>query len=658
MAVPLQVQPYTNLLGTHEGLGPLILPEVFSPDGSVNVWIDRLARVRRIDGYVAANAAEVDTDTGGSNTVVTFLAPRVTAAGVRSWVGLFNDLDNEAELWISDNDGDTWTFKLDLGAPTSGHVPVGAQFGDDFYITYGAETPSKYSGSAITAVSVTQSPTPTGTVAGDQGLLDGTYKYKLVSMLASGRKNGSAASTAETVSLDNIDVSWTADADTNVIGYELYRTTGVGQSYYFVGWIEGRTTVAYTDMLPDVMLLERRSLEEHGDAPPAVPFCVVHGDRMWWLGGTTTNRARGYWSDLGRPESVGAFSYLDFTDPAETHQVITGAAGNFNKKLVVFTRSNVWTVSGTGAVIGALTDWTKRRTNATAGTIHHNTIVRVPPGAVWRDEAGQAHKTEVPTLGYMTPNRDIRLFDGDGDVVISHPVGTTLASAVIDITHMAPHALHDEKRGHIAWIYGTTAVPTRAVVWNYRYGTWYQWDSTPFASSGYCETGTSPAITAPVMLTGSSNISGAPGKVYDFFSGNTFAGTTIDARWMTGTIYGRLGEDVGGRENAAPAFSYQKRLRWADLILMPVTGVTLTVEAFAAHVPASGTAFVTKTVQPNTAGTLTNIRRVIFHNSSGRFLHDVGFRLRIGNAASTDPWAIEGMMIGFQILPGLKRRSG
>jgi hypothetical protein len=133
------------------------------------------------------------------------------------------------------------------------------------------------------------------------------------------------------------------------------------------------------DNISDLTILENRVLEEHGDAPPTVYFCEPHKQRIWWLR-TDAFPTRGYWSDPGLPESVLGDNYLEFSDSETTGDFITGALGNFEGLFVVFTERAVWTVSGTGQIIGNIVDWTRTRTNAQIGSVHHRSVVA---GACW-----------------------------------------------------------------------------------------------------------------------------------------------------------------------------------------------------------------------------------------------------------------------------------
>ena len=119
MSLPLRLQLIDSFSGTEEGVHSIILPDIFSSGGSINVYMDRYARVRRILGYTAQGAA-VTTNTGGNATLIRNLFPyRQTGSGVpflRQLMGTFDDGTDEYELWYSTDEGVSWTFVSDFGA--------------------------------------------------------------------------------------------------------------------------------------------------------------------------------------------------------------------------------------------------------------------------------------------------------------------------------------------------------------------------------------------------------------------------------------------------------------------------------------------------------------------------------------------------------------
>jgi hypothetical protein len=668
MAVPLQVQLFDAFLGTQEGIHSIILPDLFSSGGSSNVYIDKFGRVAQINGYTKQNQTAFTTNGGNSATMVRGIIPyRKTSGGTttRKTVLILDDGTNEWEIWVSSDQGATATFLEDEGSTVIGLIPDAAQFSDNLFITTGKTVPRKYDGTTIGASGATQSPTITATESATSGNLTGFFRYKLVSTFSDGsRKAGSVASTGVLCSGKQMTLAWTQDADASVQGYEIYRTTGTGVVYYYLTSIDGRAVVAYTDNTSDTTILENRILEEHGDAPPSVYYCEPHKQRMWWLR-TDTNPTRGYWSDAGSPESVYAENFLDFSDSETVGDTITGALGNYEGLLVVFTERALWTVSGTGAIIGDITDWTKTRTNAQIGSVSHRSATRVPAGSKYTDQQGQLQTTAKSAIVYFTPLGDIRLFDGDNDLIISHPVRDTIAG--FNYSQRAKiHALHDSANDQIIWFIptGSSGEPDTAISWNYRYGVWYTWATMPFGASAEIET----TDDAALLLVGEANTSKG-GYVYKFLDGNSFDGSNIVARWMTKTLYGT-------NEQGQPALSNTKRWRWLDLLFRINQNVSLTVEWLAGTTPDTGAALGSVVVAPQ-ASLLTTAdgsivttadgsqimlaassaqTKAILHDTAGGYLHDTGIRLRIGTNSTNGTWALEGLAFAYQILPGLGRR--
>lgn len=668
MSEPLQVQLFNAFLGTEEGIHSIILSDIFSPGGSINLYIDKYGRAKKILGYAKANSSAITTDTGGSATKVSGLFNYHKNSGgstTRQAIGVFDDGVNEWEIWKSTNSGSSWTFLSDLGSTPVGVLPDFAQFGDDLFITSGKVAPKRYDGTSVSAAGTTQSPTPTASSTGT-GVLNGIYRYKLVARLDDDtRKAGSVSSGQISVSNTKADLSWTADADTHVVGYEVYRTLGTGSIFYFLTFVDGRTTVAYTDNSSDAVLLANRALDEHGDAPPTVYYVEPHKQRMWW-GKTDTYPTRAYWSDPGDADSVYAYNYLDFSDSDTQGDVMTGMLGNVGNALIVFTERAVWTVSGTGGIIGDIVDWNRDRSNAQTGCVSVRSACRVPAGARYMSQTGEVNSTTDVGVAYFSPLGDIRLFDGENDMVISHPVKDTVLGFSY-AGRATTHVLHDPSNSHFIWFFptGSSVTPDTAVVWNYRWGVWYVWDTQPFLSSVEIDS----SSDASILLTGAAT-TGVGGFTYTFFSGNDFAGSSIAAHWMTKALRGLVGQD------SSPALAYTKRWRWADFLFQADNGIELTVEwvdgsasdlargvgqaritpTTTTIVSANSSILNTANASSITVSLASNQRKILLHASDGRYLHEPGIRLRIGDNATTGQWALEGFSLGYQVLPGHNRR--
>jgi hypothetical protein len=668
MPVPLQVQLFDAFLGSAEGIHSIILPDIFSSGGSKNVFIDKFARVTQIGGYTKQNQTAFTTDTGASATMIRGIIPyRATSGGsiTRKLLLVLDDQVNEWEIWVSSDTGATASFLYDAGSGSVGQIPDAAQFSDTVYICNGKVQPRYYNGTTLGSTGLTQSPTPTATKSANSGNLLGNYKYKLVSTIAGVRQNGSVASTSLLVDSKQVSLSWSADANVSVDGYEVYRTTGTGTLFYYVTTISGRATVAFTDNVSDQTLLENRVMEEYGDAPPISYFCEPHKQRMWWLR-TDTYPTRGYWSDPGLPESVYAESFLDFSDSETVGDQITGGFGNYEGLLVVFTEKAIWTVSGTGSVIGDITDWTKVRTNAQTGCVTHRSAVRIPAGSKYADQTGQMQTTAVSSIAYFTPLGDIRIFDGENDVIASYPVKDTL-KAFNYAQRTKIHAVIDADNDQAIWFFpsANAGEPDTAVAWNYRYGVWYQWTPMPFSSSVALDT----ASDANLLLVGQSTPS-TGGYVYQFLSGTSFDGANIAAQWMTKTLY-------GVNEQAQPALSHTKRWRWLDVLFRVDANVAITVEWLTGTATDTADALGSVSITPAASGLVTMDgsaiitasgstillaaasaqQKALLHDAGGAYVHDTGIRLRIKTNGTNGAWALEAMELAFQLLPGLKRRD-
>lgn len=667
MALPLRLQLIDAFMGSQQGLHSIAMPDVFSSGGSRNVYMDKFARVKRILGYSAQGAA-VTTNTGGSATRVRNYFPfRQTGGGafVRQLMGTFDDATDEYELWYSTNEGVSWTFIADFGASSINSITDFAQFGDELYITNGITTPRMWNGSAIANAGATQLAAPT-TAANGTGTLFGSYKVKIVPRKSDGtRKPGSETSVSLSLEGEAMDVTWLADADTDVVGYEEYRTTGTGDVFYFSNYIDGRLVVTVTDNNEDLLILEQRTLEEHGDAPPTTHIVVAHKQRMWWLN-SDAHPQRGTYSDAGDPDSVWEENFVEFQDAETQGDLIVGAVGNFEGRLVAFEERSIWTVSGTGQIIGNVVDFNRTRTNAQTGAVSKRAIVRVPAGAAFFDSEGKLQKTSTVALAYFTPLNDIRIFDGDNDLIISHAM-SELAATANYAQRRKTHALHDTTRSEIAWIFAAEAnsEPSTAIVWNYRWGVMYEreWN---FSAAAQMET----SAEASVLVGGSSSLV-TGGVTFELWDTNTFNGVGFTAQWMTKTLY-------GVSETAQPAPAYQKRFRWADILFTTDFTVEITVEWLQGDAPNNGDAVGSSTITPGTDILVssdgdaietadgdeinlsldTSQKRVKFADANGRYLHDSGIRLRIGDSVSTGSWAMEAFTLAYQMLPGLARRRG
>ncbi len=638
--VPIVHQTFAAFAGDDESIALLLLSAGISHRDSINVYVSKIARLARILGYLRQGTAYT-TNVGGSPTKLPGLFPYSFATGgvtTLKTLGVFDDASDEYEVVVSTDKGANWTLLEDLGSGFSGKIPDSAAFGNLRYLTFGKGTPRVYNSTALASVGVTQSPKPT-IVTNGAGILSGSFEYKVVSMKPNkDRQGASEVSTEIIVSLKKHTVSWTADTDGTVIGYEIYRTTGTGELFYLAGTVEGRLTVTFEDNVLDSVIFQKRILQEHGDPPPdGVRFCEPHETRMWWLG-TDEDPRKAFYSDRGRAEEVGAASFLDLTAQNGGADKITGGTGNFFRSFIIWLEQSVWRVSGTGTLVNNVPDLRREQTSSRVGTVSSRSVVKVPENAVFTNEAGRPVSTSGPGLAFFTPNLDIRVLDGDADTVVSTAKSTFLATVNWDARDTI-NAIHHPTEPAIIWFVptGVSTVPNAGVMWNYAQGVWTEIDTTPFLSS---------MLTDDRDALVGSNSTATGGLTYKWWNGNTFDGANITSTYFSKPIFGH------SDGQAAPHL--RKRSRRVDLVFSAHdSSRSVTFDWFTGFVEAGATVFGTKSLSLlDATGSHVQVRAVL-KNTSGNYPVSKVIRFRVTDTGSGDPWELDHFIYHFQVLPGM-----
>jgi hypothetical protein len=651
--IPVVATQLSALMGDAQSHNPLLLASAYSSSGSVGVYMDKMGRIRTVDGWTRRAAAKT-TDTGASAAIFRSLYMyRKIAAGVttRQMLSVLDDGVNEVELYRSTDMGTTQTLIEDFGAASVGSIMNWAMFGDELYMANGVITPRYWDGTSLVNVGATQLVAPT-LADGGAGPLNGSgFKYRLVPILANKqRKVGSVPSASLDVQNRRITVNWTADADVSVVGYELYRTSGSGLDFYLVIYIDGRTTVTYTDSLPDADLILKPALSviaAHGDAPPITHYCVAHKGRMWW-GRTSTNPRRWYWSDPGDADSVYQDrNYLELTVAGgdSTGDVTVGGTGEFNQSLILWCENSVWRVSGTGQVIGSAVDWRVVCSNARTGTVSIRAVAKIPDGASFVDAKGDPQRTSGNTLAFLSPQKDIRLFNGNDDTIISFPKADTLLR--MNTAHQSKaYAYRDDLHGMFVWVFPIDASTecNYSVAWNYNFGTWHEWAGTNHAHVIVAEDSTEKNV----LIAAESRIA-TGGLLYRLWSGDSQDGGTIEATLMTKPLYPAVEQDGG------PDYLQEKRLEAVVLMFTKDAAPTTITVGLLAHDAADSDTPTISRPSTGTSRVRVPARKISTDNNPGQYFHGVGFRLKVSSNASSGPWILQGVTVTSQTLPGQVR---
>ena len=133
--------------------------------------------------------------------------------------------------------------------------------------------------------------------------------------------------------------------------------------------------------------------------------------------------------------------------------------------------------------------------------------------------------------------------------------------------------------------------------------------------------------------------------------------------------------------SAAALLQYQKRWRWVEFLILLSGPITFTLEWWPGESAIGDQAYgrltnvVATSVNVYDAGgnalrdaagnqiTAPNLRGVIrakllplpSSTYAERYMHSRGIRLRLSATSSTHTWSLAGMLLAYQLLPGLKR---
>lgn len=646
--MPLQrfVRSFREFQGDHEGLGSL-LTDLLSPSDSQNIYFEKKGAVARAPGYLKVNTAYT-TDTGSSATFCVGLYPYFTGSAIEI-IGVFDDTSDEYELAVSTNNAASFTFGKDLGTNLNDKIPDSGQIGSKMIMTFGKGLPQKYSGSSFADVGETRSPTPAA-AAGGAGNLRGQYEVKLVSVETDGTRHAASVSSAVVeLAGKELDLTWTQDSDTDVVGYEVYVKKKTEGLFRFTQYVNGRTTAAATVNKGDLARRRERALREHGDPPITdLHFCEPFQKSMFYSRTAAKPRSL-YYSDPNKPEQVWAESELLLQDSDSMSDEIRGLHGGLDGILTVFQQESVWTVSGTGDISADGVDWRVRKSDAMVGAASHRAVIKVPPGAKFLDASGQLQTTEVATLLYLSSFLDLRLFNGRSDQLISHSKRDFFAS--VNYANRAKAHIQAIPDTDLIIIYvphgSSQTTVNKGIVWNWRLGTMTEITNRPFACSL-----TTLSATGTLALTGQS-LTAAGGLIYNPWTGNNYDGSgTIDAQYWSELIFAIKDDGSGPRL----AMESDQRFRWCKPIFeVLASSRTVSVALFEGFAVDGATAFATKTIDITGSNVSHVSQRLRFvHSSTERYSADKIHRIKIFTNDANPAWVLAAFDIQTQTLLGIR----
>jgi hypothetical protein len=194
------------------------------------------------------------------------------------------------------------------------------------------------------------------------------YKYSVAEISGSTVLHESDLSSASSIipaaSNQSINISGlpTGGADARVTHKRLYRSDN-GGDYRFVANIILATST-YTDTTPTLSLGAVAPVN-HGVASYA-KFVEIYHDRAWYAG-ITDNPQRIFYSEIGKPEAVGALSYIDTRDG----EAVTGLK-RVGNQLVVACAQTMYDIQGFTE-----SDFQMSKLSPSVGCISHHSMVNI-----------------------------------------------------------------------------------------------------------------------------------------------------------------------------------------------------------------------------------------------------------------------------------------
>jgi len=240
----------------------------------------------------------------------------------------------------------TWT-SLKTGLTADAKLSFAHHRGFTFCVN-GSDANFKIRDVSVTAVGGSAPTAPTAAAGAATGLT-GKFRYKTTAYRSTAptlETDGSAASSAVTVSNQKVTVSHTAHSDSQFDKLRIYRTfdetTGDTNDWFLVATVTNATTT-YTDNTADASL--GAAIPETHAKPPAAKFCVLHKNRMIYANCPSLEDGSSVFifSEVGEPEyaPLTNYQYFDRSDGDE----ITGVA-SLPDYLLVFKKNKIAVMEG------------------------------------------------------------------------------------------------------------------------------------------------------------------------------------------------------------------------------------------------------------------------------------------------------------------------
>lgn len=630
MARQRRESPFFGLKGLKEDESVILLPDVFSPSGSKNVYHDDRARLAGLPGLEKINAGNEIGSSDAGEAVFDFTYESGGSI-VRRLLAIFGSDLHYTEIPSPGAGADAPTSVGQVAANTDDPYPSIDSIYDTAYIASGGSNQIRtYDGSSLANAGGSQPTTGSLADGGSAGEHKGVYRLRYRYILADGTL-GTPSAASDPLILEERDITATVtNGPGGTLGKMLYLTVGDNETYYYyVGVIDDNTTTTLSIDLTDIQIQQGEEIEESGDAPPTGCRGVTAAKGALWVYNKDGDRAKAWRSGRGKPESFSVLHAVDFA--TRRGDELMYLLSDFERRgetdrsveVVAFTRHGVVNLFGTAFNPEDSDPYVKAPTKAPTGTLSGRSVVVLP-------------FQSDNVAGYIGSDKKIYVFEGTTAVPVSEPVQATLDDINMEYAHFSWGVRVPPPIDAVVWFFptGSTTRADTAVVWQPKEqgNVWHVVKDIPTLGHGCVFQGDDLTL----YTIGCQGVAASGGWLYELFKEgeNQIDGTNMTRRWRSKPL---LGDD--GRT---------KFFDYLDVVAAEAAGVTLTIKVWRGlQDPDTETPFMQYSMSLEDS-TVTNVKEIIeIADSNAARLVDEEITVEFSTTSNVDPFRLVGFRIGY-----------
>jgi|TARA_Y100000310_G_C20689367_1_gene821195 hypothetical protein len=625
MAAPLSWKDYLLQQGVKQDESAQVLSEIHSSGGSKNVYFPRAGLVKKLEGYTKL------TSSAFAAFAIRHLASfRYESGG--SITALLLAVANDTLYTINESTGAETS--LGTGLDTT-EIPHSASIGDKFYLVSGGSANMKqYDGSTYANVGGTQPTVPT-LAAGSAGNPSGNYFFRYSYILADDTIGIASPLSAAIQVKDKAITVTVTNGPAGTQGKIIWASTGDNPNFlYFAGSIDDNSTTTFSYDLTDTNLIKNEDLDRHGDAPPTGLRHVAAGAGRLWGANKDAARSALYYSGINEHASWWDLNVIRF-NPQDGDE-ITCIVPEFMRvgetqrltTMVVFKRWGIYNLFGVQPLANDSDPFKVEKSKSETGTVSSNTVVQIP------------YKGDN-VLAFLSPEKDIRIYDG----YTSDPVSDPIREVLDDInTQYASRSwgVHVPSKRMVFWQFAkdSNTEPNYGIGWDYRRDVWMLYpDWTTFLHAVLHHDANENELIYCGQATGATGA-----LIYQNLTGSDFDGAAYSGIWRSKAL--------------RVANGMTTEMQVLETILEQAS-VTLTLKIWKGlEDPDSATEFMTTSLSGTESNQLQRkILTEIEETTGGHYLVDEEITVEYSDSAKANQWTVASFSVGHKRLPASKRAS-